>query len=51
MPTSADRTARPTLMKTAIRIFELSLGEMLWSRRSIFLALLAAAPVAQVVRE
>ena len=46
MPTSADRTARPTLIKTAIRIFELSLGEMLWSRRSVFLALLGAAPVA-----
>ena len=26
-------------MTTAVRIFELSLGQMLWSRRSVFLAL------------
>jgi ABC-type transport system involved in multi-copper enzyme maturation permease subunit len=36
----------PTLMTTAVRIFELSLGQMLWSRRSVFLAIIAAAPVA-----
>ena len=36
----------PTLATTAVRIFELSLGQMLWSRRSVFLALVAAAPVA-----
>ena len=36
----------PTLITTAVRIFELSLGQMLWSRRSVFLALIAAAPVA-----
>lgn len=29
-----------------LRIFDLSLGEMLWSRRSVFLALLVGAPVA-----
>jgi hypothetical protein len=28
-----------------MRIFELSLGQMLWSRRSVFLALLAGGPV------
>ena len=32
-------------MATAVRIFDLSLGQMLWSRRSVFLALIAAAPV------
>ncbi len=42
-PTTA---ARPTLFRTAVRIFDLSLGQMLWSRRSLFLALVAAAPVA-----
>lgn len=36
---------RPTLLASAARIFDLSLGQMLWSRRSLFLALLAAAPV------
>ena len=37
---------KPTLIATAVRIFELSLGQMLWSRRSVFLALVAAVPVA-----
>jgi ABC-2 type transport system permease protein len=36
----------PTLVRTAVRIFDLSLGQMLWSRRSLFLAFVAAAPVA-----
>ena len=39
-------SARPALMATAVRIFELSLGQMLWSRRSVFLALIAGTPVA-----
>jgi ABC-2 type transport system permease protein len=42
----ATTTTGPTLLGTAVRIFDLSLGQMLWSRRSVFLALLAAAPVA-----
>ena len=28
-----------------LRIFDLSLGQMLWSRRSVFLALLTGGPV------
>lgn len=42
----------PTLIRSAVRIFELSLGQMLWSRRSIFLALVVGGPVvlAAVVR-
>jgi hypothetical protein len=44
-PTTA-RAARPTVIATAVRIFDLSLGQMLWSRRSLFLALVAAAPIA-----
>jgi len=28
-----------------MRIFDLSLGQMLWSRRSIFLALVVGGPV------
>src|SRR5436309_15484376 len=35
----------PTLMSSAIRIFDLSLGEMLWSRRSVFLGILLGGPV------
>lgn len=32
-------------MRGAWRVFELSLGEMLWSRRTIFMALVVAGPV------
>lgn len=35
----------PSFMTGAVRVFELSLGEMLWSRRTIFMALVMAAPV------
>ena len=36
---------RPTYGSSVLRIFDLSLGEMLWSRRSMFLALLVGGPV------
>src|SRR3954449_4836278 len=35
----------PGVLPSALRIFDLSLGEMLWSRRSVFLGLLLGAPV------
>ncbi len=35
----------PPLGSSIARIFDLSLGQMLWSRRSIFLALLVSGPV------
>ena len=42
----ALRTSRtPTFAGSAARIFDLSLGQMLWSRRSVFLALLVGGPV------
>lgn len=41
--------AAPTFARSALRIFDLSLGEMLWSRRSVFLALLVGGPVALAV--
>lgn len=37
--------ARPTLTASAVRIFDLSLAQMLWSRRSVFLAVLVGGPV------
>lgn len=37
--------SQPSAMGSALRIFDLSLGQMLWSRRSIFLALLVGGPV------
>ena len=36
---------QPSFAASAARIFDLSLGQMLWSRRSVFLALLAGGPV------
>jgi ABC-2 type transport system permease protein len=35
----------PPYVTAALRIFDLSLGEMLWSRRSVFLALVVGGPV------
>lgn len=35
----------PTLFGSALRIFDLSMGEMLWSRRTIFMALVVGGPV------
>ena len=36
----------PTFVTAAFRVFDVSVGEMLWSRRTIFMALVAAGPVA-----
>ena len=36
---------QPSFMHAAARVFELSLGEMLWSRRTIFMALVVGGPV------
>jgi ABC-type transport system involved in multi-copper enzyme maturation permease subunit len=35
----------PSFATAALRIFDLSLGEMLWSRRSVFLGLVVGGPV------
>lgn len=35
----------PSFLTAAARVFELSLGEMLWSRRTIFMALVVGGPV------
>jgi ABC-type transport system involved in multi-copper enzyme maturation permease subunit len=45
-----NQTARPIqsapgLLTSSLRVFDLSLGEMLWSRRTIFMALVVGAPV------
>ena len=39
----------PALMASAFRIFDLSLGQMLWSRRSVFLGVLLGGPVVLAV--
>ena len=35
----------PGLLSSALRVCDLSVGEMLWSRRTIFMALVVGAPV------
>ncbi len=35
----------PGYLTSALRVFDLSMGEMLWSRRTIFMALIVGAPV------
>jgi ABC-2 type transport system permease protein len=35
----------PSFFSAALRVFDLSLGQMLWSRRTIFMALVVAGPV------
>jgi ABC-type transport system involved in multi-copper enzyme maturation permease subunit len=35
----------PGFLTSALRVFDLSVGEMLWSRRTIFMALVVGAPV------
>jgi ABC-type Na+ efflux pump permease subunit len=47
----ADRPLPPApgYLTSALRIFDLSLGEMLWSRRTIFMALVVGAPIVVAV--
>ncbi len=42
---SDQAPAAPTFVTAALRVFDVSLGQMLWSRRTIFMALVAAGPV------
>jgi ABC-2 type transport system permease protein len=45
-PRSSQAAPRaPTVVASAMRIFDLSLGQMLWSRRSVFLGVLLGGPV------
>jgi ABC-2 type transport system permease protein len=45
MTTQSPANQAPGLLTSALRVFDLSLGEMLWSRRTIFMALVVGAPV------
>jgi ABC-type transport system involved in multi-copper enzyme maturation permease subunit len=49
---SAPRRVAPSFLTAAARVFDLSISEMLWSRRTIFMALVVLGPVviALVVR-
>jgi len=39
------RPDAPSALSGALRVFDLSIGEMLWSRRTIFMALVVGSPV------
>jgi len=45
VPVPARVPRPPSFATAAFRVFDLSLGQMLWSRRTIFLALVVSAPV------
>jgi ABC-type transport system involved in multi-copper enzyme maturation permease subunit len=40
-----NKSPSPSVVNSALRIFDLSVGEMLWSRRTIFMALVVGGPV------
>jgi ABC-2 type transport system permease protein len=44
-PRRALAVTPPTFVDASLRVFDLSLGEMLWSRRTIFMALIVGGPV------
>jgi ABC-type transport system involved in multi-copper enzyme maturation permease subunit len=44
-PESRPVPAAPGFVTSSFRVFDLSVGEMLWSRRTIFMALIVTAPV------
>ena len=44
-PVASRHFPAPSLWNSAVRIFDLSLGQMLWSRRSVLLGLLLGGPV------
>ena len=41
----ATPTKAPSFLFASMRVFDLSVGEMLWSRRTIFMALVVGVPV------
>lgn len=44
-PTAKPLRSAPGFLSSSLRIFDLSIGEMLWSRRTIFMILVVGAPV------
>src|SRR5690348_11588522 len=42
---TTDKRTSPGMFYAALRVFDLSIGEMLWSRRTIFMGLVVGLPV------
>jgi ABC-type Na+ efflux pump permease subunit len=49
MTSSGPAQSRTGLLTSAARVFDLSLGQMLWSRRSVFLGLVVGGPIVLAV--
>ena len=45
VPTAPTRAHAPGFLYASMRVFDLSIGEMLWSRRTIFMLLVVGLPV------
>ncbi len=45
MEAQSSEQKAPGVIAGAMRVFDLSLGQMLWSRRTVFMALVVAAPI------
>ena len=48
-PPPAPTPARPSFLGSVARIYDLSFGQLLWSRRTVFMVLVVAGPVAVAV--
>ena len=48
-PDTGSIAASPSFFRSALRIYDLSLGQMLWSRRTVFMALIVGGPVVVAV--
>jgi ABC-type transport system involved in multi-copper enzyme maturation permease subunit len=44
-PQTRSLPSAPNFLTSCLRVFDLSVGEMLWSRRTVFMLLIVAAPV------
>lgn len=44
-PATSNPVVSPSFLQSAWRVYDLSLGQMLWSRRTVFMALVVGGPV------
>lgn len=44
-PTPMTTSQTPSFLSSSLRVFDLSLGQMLWSRRTVFMGLVVGGPV------
>lgn len=49
VPTPMTTPSPPSLLGSSLRVFDLALGQMLWSRRTVLMALVVGGPVVMAV--